>query len=220
MDELEYLYIEEELVDFGIVRMQSGAKLQPEQHAIDPGSKQHQKLKWTVDDVEKRLETLLRRYRRQATEIELRLSELRASNGYHGCSSRNSGSEDSAKIDLVVPESELTHVPFNQERDQCDKTAIDVGALSQRSKYVFEGKQECYVCMEECVTRTDCGCKAPVHIECLAHIRTLNKCTICQTGWLSLNKELALDDSENVTMVNRVNEMQTKRYYSYVGSSS
>lgn len=80
---------------------------------------------------------------------------------------------------------------------------------------MFEGKKECYVCMEECETRTDCKCKAPVHIECLARVRTLNKCTICQTGWLSLNKELALDALDNVHQVS--DEMRIKKHYSYRG---
>lgn len=40
----------------------------------------------------------------------------------------------------------------------------------------------CYVCLEECVTKSPCQCAQPLHLHCLMELQnTDNQCTICKS---------------------------------------
>ena len=56
----------------------------------------------------------------------------------------------------------------------------------------------CYVCLEECDTKSPCRCGQPLHMHCLLELQnTDNRCTICKSRFTNLYEEMDESDIES-----------------------
>jgi len=60
----------------------------------------------------------------------------------------------------------------------------------------------CYVCLDECTTKSPCQCEIAMHPECLREIRMhYRACTVCKTVYEEAEEEEEEEEEENQVLV-------------------